>query len=78
MCNNHYNFFLNYFSLYTLIHLQNSISQYNEKLSNLQAVQEKDMAEYLHLKDETLIILKNFILKLQEEEKITTSKTLKV
>lgn len=36
------------------------------------------MAEYLHLKDETLIILKNFILKLQEEEKITTSKTLKV
>lgn len=62
----------------SLIHLQNSISQYNEKLSNLQAVQEKDMAEYLHLKDETLIILKNFILKLQEEEKITTSKTLKV
>lgn len=50
-----------------LIHLQNNINKYNDKISNLQEVQQQDMKNYLELNDETLNILKTFILTLQEK-----------
>ena len=51
-----------------LTHLQNNIKS-NKHISNLQDVQEKDMLNYLKTNDETLIILKKFILDLKEKEK---------
>lgn len=38
-----------------------------KEFSNLQSVQKEDMTQYLQLNDETLIILKDFISKLQEK-----------
>lgn len=51
-----------------LTHLQNNIKS-NKHISNLQEVQEEDMLNYLKTNDETLIILKKFILDLKEKEK---------
>ena len=51
-----------------MTHLQNNIKS-NKHISNLQDVQEKDRLNYLKTNDETLIILKKFILDLKEKEK---------
>ncbi|MCI8383560.1 MAG: hypothetical protein HFJ33_01585 [Clostridia bacterium] len=50
-----------------LIHLQNNINQTHKNIENLQEVQKEDMTHYLELNDETLNILKCFIMQLQEE-----------
>ena len=50
-----------------LIHLQNKINQKNKNIENLQEVQKEDMTHYLELSDETLNILKCFIVQLKEK-----------
>lgn len=52
-----------------LTHLQNNITKYNKNVSNLHQVQDKDMQQYLQLNDDTLGILKNFMLTVNEKNK---------
>lgn len=54
-----------------LEHLQNNIMQYNKNISNLQEVQKEDMTYYSKLDDKTLDILKDFIKKIYQKEKLT-------
>lgn len=50
-----------------LIHLQNNINQKHKNIENLQEVQKEDMTHYLELSDDTLNILKFFIIQLKEK-----------
>ena len=55
-----------YFLIY-LIHLQNNINQDNKNITNLQEVQKEDITHYLELNNETVNILKSFIIHLKEK-----------
>lgn len=57
-----------------MTHLQNNVTQYNKNVSNLHQVQDEDMQQYLQLNDDTLGILKNFMLTVNEKIKLLHKK----
>lgn len=52
-----------------LTHLQNNISKYNKNVSNLHEVQNEDILQYQQVSDDTLSILKNFMLQVNTQNK---------
>lgn len=54
-----------------LVHLQNKINAYSKEVSNLQEVQHEDMTYYLQLNNNALSVLKDLIVKINENEKVS-------